>query len=530
MGQPFHAGPFAMPMFRSFVPRRLQPWLYVCVAITFQLSGGVYLWSLNQMIGGMALMREDILMCMYVSLAGMAIYFPMLFRTKFRFTNKTLLTTSAAVVLGCNLVVPHITCLPLLWAVCFVCGMAKIQGTFECMSNIQLWMTPQRDFTVFFSWLNLLILCSIQVSDLLAVSFTHHINWTFMHMFVSGLMLIDLIFFGVCLRHVRFMRRLPLYGIDWLGAILWSVFLIELTYLLCYADWLNWWDSATFRRLALATAITLGLCVLRMFIIRHPYLEPQMWTYRHLLPVFVLLALTEALLATEYVLEEVFYEEVMHYAETTGALLDWPVLAGTVCGCAFAYWWMHTRRYNYLRLLTIGTAAVGCCLIGFYAMMSHHIHVMQLAPTVFFRGFAAGVLCPTFFVCLHEIMSFQHFFQALSVFNMIHMIVGGTLGCAVYARGLAHLVPDNMARHGWTIDRVAFGRAPFDFGPFVGECVEGMMEVSIRQIYGWAAYACLLLVLLFLLYKFPVRSTLKRIPYWKQVGRATRRWLGAAGR
>ncbi len=142
MGQPFHAEPFVMPMFRSFVPRRLQPWLYVCVAVTFQLSGGVYLGSLNQMIGGMALMREDILMCMYVSLAGMAIYFPMLFRTKFRFTNKTLLTASAAVVLACNLAVPHITCLPLLWVVCFVCGMAKIQGTFECMSNIQLWMTP----------------------------------------------------------------------------------------------------------------------------------------------------------------------------------------------------------------------------------------------------------------------------------------------------------------------------------------------------------------------------------------------------
>ena len=50
--------------------------------------------ALNQMIGSMSLMREDILMCMYANLTGMAIYFPLLFRMKFRFTNKTLLTST----------------------------------------------------------------------------------------------------------------------------------------------------------------------------------------------------------------------------------------------------------------------------------------------------------------------------------------------------------------------------------------------------------------------------------------------------
>ena len=124
-----------MPMFRSFVPRKIQPWIYLFIAITFQLSGGVYLGALNQMIGGMALMREDILMCMYANLAGMAIYFPLLFRMKFRFTNKTLLTSAALGVLVCNLIAPHITFLPLLWLICFIEGVCKIQGTFGCMSQ-----------------------------------------------------------------------------------------------------------------------------------------------------------------------------------------------------------------------------------------------------------------------------------------------------------------------------------------------------------------------------------------------------------
>ena len=60
MKAPHSTVPFAMPMFRAFVPRRLQPWIYVCIAVTFQLSGGLYLGTLSQMMGETALMREDL--------------------------------------------------------------------------------------------------------------------------------------------------------------------------------------------------------------------------------------------------------------------------------------------------------------------------------------------------------------------------------------------------------------------------------------------------------------------------------------
>ena len=86
--------------------------MYVFIAVTFQFSGGLYLGTLNQMMGETTLMREDLLMCLYANLAGMAIYFPLLFRMKFRFTNKTLLCGAATGVLLSNLIAPHITFLP----------------------------------------------------------------------------------------------------------------------------------------------------------------------------------------------------------------------------------------------------------------------------------------------------------------------------------------------------------------------------------------------------------------------------------
>ena len=116
-------------------------------------------------------------------------------------------------------------------------------------------------------------------------------------------------------------------------------------------------------------------------------------------------------------------------------------------------------------------------------------------------------------------MSFQHFFQALSVFNFLHAVMGGVFGCAVYARCLAYLVPDNFARYSAAIDRVSFSRDPFALGEYMEGFVSQMMEVSIKQIYGAVLYAAIILFLLFLLYDMPMRRHLRRIPMWSAVQR-----------
>ncbi len=517
MGAPVLNGPFTMPMFRNFVPRKLQPWIYVFMATTFQLSGGLYLGNLNQMVGETTWMREDLLMCLYANLAGMAIYFPLLFRMKFRFTNKTLLSAAAAGVLVCNLIAPYVTFLPLLWGLCFIEGICKIQGTFECMSNIQLWMTPKRDFTVFFPMLHIVILGSMQVSDLLATYLMYHYHWSYMHWFIGGVMLIDLLILQACTRHFRLIKKFPLFGIDWLGAVLWACLLLEIAYFFDYGDWYDWWNSPVIRQLAVAIGITFFLCIWRMQTIRHPFFEPQMWTYKHLLPVLILITLVEAFLATERVLEEVFYEEVMHYEEMVSVRLDWLSLTGILIGCLFAYWWMHVKRFSYIRLITVGIAGLIGYLLGYYFTISSDIHISQLYLPTVCRGFAYAILSATFMVCLEEIMTFQHFFQALSVFNMLHMVVGGVIGSALYTQGLAYYLPDNIARYGAAIDRVNFSQNPFPLGEYMETFISQMMEISIKQIYGWVSYACILLFLLFLLYDAPVRKELKLMPSWRSL-------------
>ena len=61
MPQP-HSAPFSIPAIRDFVPEKLKPWIIIVFVIIFQLSGGVYLAAVSEMVGSTALMQEDIMM------------------------------------------------------------------------------------------------------------------------------------------------------------------------------------------------------------------------------------------------------------------------------------------------------------------------------------------------------------------------------------------------------------------------------------------------------------------------------------
>lgn len=523
MTPPMHNGPFEMPMYRNFIPKAIRPWIYVFFAVCFQLSGGVYLGSLNEIVGGRSLMREDIVMCLYANLAGMAIYFPLLFRMKFCFTNKTLLVTSALMIAICNMAATQVTTLPLLWFICFIAGCFKIQGTFECMSNIQLWITPKRDFTVFFPVLHIIILCSIEFSDFITAWITFHYHWYAMHWLISGLLLMNALIIMTITHHVRIMPKLPLLGIDWIGAVLWSLLALQITFIFNYGDWYDWYNSPVIKLVTGAAFITLALCIHRMLRIRHPFLEPEMWTYKNLLPILILIAVVEAFLATQHILEEIFYEDGMEYSSLTSAWLNWGAIVGVILGALFSLLWLKVCRFNYYKLLAIGMAALAGYLACYHFLIARHINIEVLFFPTILRGFSYCVLSATFMVCLHEIMTFRHFFQALSVFNMMHMLIGGVIGAAFYATGMRFHMADNIARYAGYIDSVAASKEHLVLSEYMHDFIINMEMISVKQIYGWVLYACILIFLLFLLYDRPyVRSTLKHIPNWRTVGRSVK--------
>ena len=480
-----------MPMFNEFVPEKIRPWIYIFIAMCFQLSGARYLGPLNEIIGADSFMREDVLMCMYCNLAGMALWFPMLFRMKFRFSNKTLLTAASIVVIITNILTAYVTFLPLLWLLCFIEGIAKIQGTFECMSNIQLWMTPKRDMKVFFPILHVVILSAIAFQDILSSWFGYLGDWRLMHYLIIGLQCVVLLILTTCIHHFKFTNQ-PLFGIDWTSMLLWAALMVQLAFLLDYGGHYDWFNGKVIWYLAGFSVVTLAMILWRMNNNRHPYISPRVFTsFRFVKPIFCLIIIYEALMGTEYVLEEAFLEEGLHYNTWTNARLVWPVWIGNILGCAISFVWMRVvNRFTYIRLGILGTCFLLGYILSMYFLVTPSLDFMSLWLPLMMRGAAYACLSIMFMVSLHDSMDFQHFFQGLMIFNSLHMVIGGCIGCAFYGEGLNYYIAEAVRN-------------------FLITDSHTLTCIGVKTLYGWVAFICVALLIGFLMFDSPIRRDRK---------------------
>ena len=230
--------------FKEFLPTPVCIFLSMFFAMTFQFNGGVFLPISYQMSSELGCIQQHVTMAGYASFIGMTIIFPILIRLKCRFMTRHILLAVCPVLMACNLITLHTPSLPLQIAVCFVSGFFRMWGTFECFSNMRLSVTPSGNFSVFYPVIYVIVLESIQLSGLVAIHLTDWANWQYMHWFVMGLLAVVWVCVFVLTRPYRAMKKVPLYGIDWIGAALWVVVLFSIVYICIYGEYFDWLDSA----------------------------------------------------------------------------------------------------------------------------------------------------------------------------------------------------------------------------------------------------------------------------------------------
>lgn len=513
---------FMMPMFRSRVPKHIQPWIYVVTVFCVQFSSGMYLGALDAIRGTTNFMIEDLLMLLYAGLAGMAIYFPMLFRMKFRFTNQQLLCGAAIVIGICNFITMYCQSMPVLLVVCFIAGMAKIQGTFECMSNIQLWITPRRDFAVFFPVLHIVLLTAIEGSGFLAAWFAHHFTWQMMHLFTIGTMsFILLTQLTLCRPFCPMPQRIPLKGIDFLSGLLISLLMLVVCYIIVYGDYRMWMDSRNLRLLA-GVAFLLGALILhRLSHVSNPYVSPKIFTYRNVLPILIVTAIGELLLGCEHTVEEILYEEVIGLEELTKEKQFLWALPGVYVGVLIDLLWLKVLKWRVWKLFGIGFGLILVYAVLMYFTLDMQVNIEQYRLSIVLRGCAYAILAATLMWSLDEsIPDLEQFFMGLFVFNIFHMYLAGAAGYGIYTTLFSHFLNDDISRYGSQLTLSRLNMQNFDMGQFMSQhYLHSMMSVALKQVYGIVIWISGGMTALFLLLDIPaVRTNARKIPYWPVYG------------
>lgn len=502
-----------IPAFKQGIPVKIRFYVLMAFVVVFQLSGGIYLASVSQMVGEKVLMQEDIMFAGYASFVGMTIIFPILFRLKFRFSSRVIFRTVTLGLIICNLVCMRTESLPMLIFACFVAGGLRMWGTFECFSSVQLRITPTRNFAVFFPVVYFVVLGSVQLSGILAVYQAYFFQWQYMHYLIIGLLLLVLLLSHVLLRPFHMAKPMPLYGIDWLGATLWALILLLIIFVFNYGEYFDWFYSPDIRFAAFA-AFLLGLVnIHRMTYIRHPYIEVRTFRYPHVVTLLLLFGAMCLLLSTSNVLQNAYTAGVLHYDALNGNSLNWMVLAGVGLGALFSALALLRFHIRYKALTFIGFALIVAYQLFFYFLISPDTSKEMLYLPLICRGAGNVIIYVALTVYASQVVPFVHFFQALSIFGFIRSGIGSPIGTAIVGRLFKVLQKDNYLSLSSGLELQNPFIAHQSFAAVYSEVQRQALMVSIKEAFGYAALFGMLLLIAILCTRYSKIISYMRIPW-----------------
>lgn len=475
---------FSIPQMRDFVPQRLRPWILVVFVLVFQFSGGVYLASVAEMVGSTQLLQEDIQMAGYASLVGMALFFGMMFRLKMAVKSKPTLLLCCSVILLANIICANTTSVPLLVATCFVSGFFRIWGTFECNSTIQLWITPKRDMSVFFCYVYLIVNSTINLSGIMSVYLAFWQTWEYMHYAIVLALLLVMLTTLIIYNDKRVMPPLPLYGIDWLGMLMWGVVGLCVVFVCTYGEHYDWFDSFHIRFATFLGVITFILNRWRASFIHHSYIFHDLFSrYPMVLMLIGIIVLGDTLLAPEHIFEHALMEGILGYDSLNVISLNWVGFLGTLLGCLVVYVLFARWKWPYQRMLMIAFLCYIFYLAYFYFVIDYNLPKEALFLPIIMRT-VGYVIMATAVLTANTSLPFPFYFcQAVCVQNLFSAALAGCIGSAIVGRmlrvvqkmnftelcaGIDHLSP--LPRQGW---EAAYGMTQ----------AQALLE-SMKEIYG----------------------------------------------
>lgn len=516
-------GPFNIPDVPDYVPRRLKPWLFIFFVLIVQFSGGVYLAAVSDMVGSTALMQEDILMAGYASIIGLAINFAVMFRIKFRFSNRTQLLVCGIVLIAANLICAHTDSVPLLVATCFIAGWFRMQATFACNSTIQLWLTPVRDMSIFFCYVYIVVDSAIQLSGIATIYTAFFSQWEYMHWIMTGLLALMMLMVLILVKPVRAPMFIPLLGIDWIGSILWAGFMLAFTFICVYGNYFDWWAASEIRAAALLAVVCLGINLWRASFLHHPYISFMAMKNRNVIRATMVYLVFFTLIATEHVFEHAYAANILGFDETNLIDLNWYVFAGIIAGCVFTYFSFALHKWRYKTMTAIGFFLAAIYLAYFYFFIDYGIEKEMLFIPLFFRGAASVIISIVFLTSIVQSgLPFQVFPQALTINGFTGAVMGATFGPAIIGELLKHTMAKNAAFFSSGITAIDPASHNIPLGELYGITQLQALVVSMKEIYGWLLIIAVLSIILIAVSYSSVRPW-AIFPKWKTIRRILRR-------
>ena len=438
-------GPFRFMTFKEWVPDKYRFWVYILFLIAFQFSNGMYFTAMNQMQGEYSITMNDVKMMSHAVLIGLTLYFPLAFRLKFCFTNRTSLIIAATGLAVCNWIVPHIDQPFLLVVLGFIAGFFRLYGTFECFSNILPKITPTYNYPVFLSFVFFVVLGVIHVFDAISMHLIYCYDWQHLHILAVGLLLMVILLAGVLMRPFRPMPKMPLWGVDWLGMVLWAIFILSAIFVVQYGYQLDWFHSP-YIRIVMGTAfISLGFNIARMNYIRHPFLEVAAFKVNNLTNLLLAFLFLAILLASKNTLQNTYTGSVLHWDALNLSTLKWFEFLGSLLGALFSWYALIRLKWSHKLITFFGFAMILVYVTSMYFLVSPSTNIEKLYLPLICCSFGHLCIFIALTVYIQATAPFKNYFQVLCILGFVRTGIGSPIGDSIYQHGITGLMNTYLA-------------------------------------------------------------------------------------
>lgn len=291
----------------------------------------------------------------------------------------------------------------------------------------------------------------------------------------------------MCLtRTIRLGKKIPLYGIDWIGLLLWTVMLFAIVFICIYGDFYDWLDSVQIRSCIVIAVVSLLININRMTSIRHPYIDPQVFRYKKFPVVLFLFLMLCLFLTTSSVLQNAFMTSILQYDTLNAISLNWCVFAGILAGAGIVFFRQAVLKKGYKLLISVGfTLIVMYQYYMYFLLIYPDLNIESLYLPNFLKGIGHGVLYISLTIYVAKHIPFKHFFQSLCVLSFIRTSIATPLGSAILNRWMKHLQRDNWRLLSRNMDNLHEWMPDVSLMQLYEEVNTQTMLTSLKELFGW---------------------------------------------
>lgn len=509
-------------MFREWVPLRVRFWLYIAFGFLYQYVGNIYSASINEIVSEISLLNEDVQMAGYCTLGGITVCFPIMYRLRFFLYTRQLFFISGLALIACNVITMSVAVPWVIWGVSFIAGFFKMLGMFGCTSVFRLCVTPSRNYAIFFPVVYIMVVGGTHLSGLTTVYLAYYGNWRLMNMFVIALLIIHcgLVYFLMKPDH-RPGPFLTLKGLDFLGFILWSAFLISGIWLFTFGEHYDWWMSDT-------TWIGTTLCG-ALFIAAYcrskfrekPYLSLDIFAYRATWQLMILLMGVGILQVAPRLLQSIYLNQVLKYDSLNVISLNWPQLYGAVIGALIAFFSLVKWKWTLKQYFIFAVGLITCYEASMYFLIDGDTNREAFIIPLFVMGVSEVMIGSASNVYMSQSVPFSHFFFGLSAIGYIRCGIGSAASAAFVQRLYNWSFAKNNMESLSTLDGLI---RPFDsltWDETISVVSKQAIMLSVKECFGYLVLIGFSLIILIALSNYRT-AVIRLLPKMVSI----RIWLG----